>query len=80
MEQYGGLATAIVLFLVSVGIFTTPKQLSDAKDKIYDDMEKKFKDQECKFATKEIVNNLKEDLLEVKKKVNDIYDLLLAKQ
>ena len=42
--------------------------MSDAKDKIYDDMEKKFKDQECKFATKEIVNNLKEDLLEVKKK------------
>lgn len=77
MEQYLGIGCAIVLFLVSVGIFTTPKQLSDTKDKIYDDMDKKLKAQEEKFATKEIVDTLKADICEVKKKVNDIYDFLL---
>ena len=77
MEQYLGIGSAIVLFLVSVGIFTTPKQLSDTKDKIYSDMETKFKAQEEKFATKEIVNALKEDISDVKKKVNDIYDFLI---
>ena len=77
MEQYLGVGCAVILFIVSVGIFTTPKQLSETKDKIYDDMEKRFKDQECKFATKEIVDTLKADITEVKKKVNGIYDFLL---
>ena len=77
MEQYLGIGSAVVLFIVSVGIFTTPKQLSETKDKIYDDMDAKFKAQEEKFATKEIVDTLKADICEVKKKVNDIYDFLL---
>ena len=77
MEQYLGVGCAVILFIVSVGIFTTPKQLSETKDKIYDDIEKKFKAQEDKFATKEIVDTLKADITEVKKKVNDIYDFLL---
>lgn len=68
MEQYGGLAVAIILFIVSVGIFTTPKQLSDTKDKIYDDIDRKLKEQEEKFATKEIVNSLKQDFEDVKKR------------
>ena len=77
MEQYLGVGCAVILFIISVGIFTTPKQLSDTKDKIYEDMETKFKTQEEKFATKEIVDTLKADICEVKKKVNDIYDFLL---
>ncbi len=80
MEQYGAIAIAVILFIVSVGIFTTPKQLSDTKDKIYDDIDRKLKEQEEKFATKEIVNSLKEDFEEVKKKIDKIYDLLLQKQ
>ena len=77
MEQYLGIGCAVILFIISVGIFTTPKQLSETKDKIYSDMETKFKAQEEKFATKEIVNALKEDICEVKKKVNDIYEFLI---
>jgi hypothetical protein len=80
MEQYGAIATAVILFIVSIGIFTTPKQLSDTKDKIYDDIDRKLKEQEEKFATKEIVNSLKQDFEEVKKKIDKIYDLLLQKQ
>ena len=80
MEQYGAIAIAVILFIVSVGIFTTPKQLSDTKDKIYDDIDRKLKAQEEKFATKEIVNSLKQDFEDVKKKIDKIYDLLLQKQ
>lgn len=36
-----------------------------------------MKEVENKFATKEIVNALKEDITEVRKKVNDIYDFLI---
>ena len=68
MEQYGAIAIAVILFIVSVGIFTTPKQLSDTKDKIYDDIDRKLKAQEEKFATKEIVNSLKQDFEDVKKR------------
>lgn len=80
MEQYLGVGCAVILFIVSVGIFTTPKQLSETKDKIYDDIDRKLKEQEEKFATKEIVNSLKQDFEDVKKKIDKIYDLLLSKQ
>ena len=72
-EVYAPTIIIVVVFLTAYKIFVTPAQLNDKIEKL----ESKFID---RFASKDVVNALKEDIQEVKKKVNDIYDLLLSKQ
>ena len=74
MEQYLGVGCAVILFIVSVGIFTTPKQLSETKDKIEEDVDKKLE----KFASKEAVTALTNEITDMKKKIDKIYDFILG--
>ena len=67
---YAPVILVVMAFFISYKIFVTPADLTETEKAI-------LKEVENRFATKEIVNALKEDITEVKKKVNDIYDFLI---
>lgn len=68
---YSPILIVVIVFLLSYRIFVTPEQLEKKHRDIIQEIENKF-------VTKDVVNALKEDIQEVKKKVNDIYDFLLG--
>lgn len=76
--EYAPVILIITIFLANYKIFVTPTQLSDTEKAINKSIEEKLQRQEDKFATKEIVNSLKCDFEDVKKKIDKIYDFILT--
>lgn len=70
--QYAPIVVLVVVFLLKNKIFVTPEQLEKTHTQILEEVENKF-------ATKEILDTLKEDINELKNKVDKIYDILLSK-
>lgn len=70
--QYAPIVVLVAVFLLKNRIFVTPEQLEKAHAQILEEVE-------TKFATKEILDTLKEDINELKSKVDKIYDILLSK-
>ena len=68
--NYAPLLIIIITFLLKNKFFVTPEQLEKAHAQILEEVE-------TKFATKEILETLKEDITELKEKVDKIYDILL---
>lgn len=67
---YAPIVLIVMIFFINYKIFVTPAELAKAITSIIEKVENRF-------ATKESVNDLKEDVIEVKTKVNDIYDFLI---
>lgn len=70
--QYAPIVVLVAVFLLKNRIFVTPEQLEKVHAQILEEVENKF-------ATKEILDTLKEDINELKSKVDKIYDILLPK-
>ena len=70
--QYSPIVVLVVVFLLKNKIFVTPEQLEKNHAQILEEVE-------TKFATKEILDTFKEDINELKSKVDKIYDILLSK-
>lgn len=69
---YAAIVLVVMIFFINYRIFVTPADLAVAIAEVIEKIENKF-------ATKESVSDLKEDVREVKTKVNDIYDFLISK-
>lgn len=69
---YAAIVLVVMIFFINYRIFVTPADLAIAIAEVIEKIENKF-------ATKESVSDLKEDVREVKTKVNDIYDFLISK-
>lgn len=85
--EYAPLIIVIVGFLISYNIFVTPKQMdkaiSDVEKDIKADYKRKFEDIKNDYVQKEVhdlaINEMKEDLKEVKSDVKDMKNILIQK-
>jgi len=61
----------IVLYIMQQNIFVKPEQLERVHREILGEIEKKY-------TTKEVSENLKEDITDMKNKIDRIYDKLIG--
>ena len=78
MEQYTGSVitatiVAVITFCIQFGMFVRPEQLEKKHREILEDAEKKF-------ASLSMVNDLKGQFVEIKHKIDQIYDILLNRE
>lgn len=89
MEQIiynnASLVIALIAFFIYLGIFVTPKQMnlaiSETKKDIKSDFDKKISDIKKDYVQKEVhdlaINEMKEDLKEVKSDIKDVKNILI---
>lgn len=70
-ETYAPYLIIFIAFATTYKVFVTPTQMNDK----ISDLETKL---ENKFASKEIVNSLSKNFEDVKKKIDKIYEYILA--
>lgn len=68
--QYAPLALVVVGFLVQLKVFVTPEQLEKKHREIMETVE-------AKFAPNHSVSTLKEQLIDMKSKLDKIYDYII---
>jgi hypothetical protein len=78
MEQYAQpiiavCTIAVIVFCIQFGMFVRPEQLEKKHREILDDCENKF-------ASLSMVNDLKSQFIEIKQKIDQIYDILLERK
>jgi len=78
MEQYtqpfiAACIVAVIVFCIQFGMFVRPEQLEKKHREILEDAERKF-------ASLSMVNDLKSQFIEIKQKIDQIYDILLERK
>ena len=69
--QYSPIIVVVILYLTQLRIVVTPEQLEKKHREILDDIENKF-------ATQNSVKDLKEQMGDMKEKIDRIYECIIA--
>lgn len=69
--QYSPILIAVMIFLIQQRIVVTPEQLERKHREILDDAQKRF-------ATLSSVKDLKEQVIDMKEKIDKIYDCIIV--
>lgn len=69
--QYSPIIVVIIMYLTQLRIVVTPEQLEKKHREILDDIENKF-------ATQNSVKDLKEQMGDMKEKIDRIYECIIA--
>lgn len=69
---YSPIVIVVIIFLIQLKMIVTPEQLEKKHREILEDVE-------TRFATNQSVKDLKEQVCEIKDKVDKIYDYIIKK-
>lgn len=78
--QYAPIIVLVYLFLRKNDIFVTPAKFAEEHAALKAEFEKKIDDLDEKYATKEFVNELKEDIKEIKSQLSTLSNYLMTQK
>lgn len=74
--EYAPILIVVIGFLTAYRIFVTPNQLQNEISKLEKELDKKYVQKE---VYKVVINELKEDISEIKEKLDIIYNAIINK-